>query len=201
VKMRRVAAAFCGLVAAVVGTALPAAADVPVVITFSGDAGVGGQSGWNVADWPFPDCDPTQKVWTWYATSYSNLELDSTSAYVGEAAVNATMTSVTPCAPWDSGTMTLSVVKPLCYTTCYGTSGTFSCSFSGTFLRLSSEITMLQSGSCSVNGRPSVAVPLLQGHFSLYFGPPQPIPYCGCAFYVPPTGANAFEFSNTAPTG
>lgn len=153
----------------------------------------------NVADWPFPECDPTVKTWQWFSNDYVNADLDTLgSAFIGEAELTATMTSVTPCAPIDSGAIALTVGTPFCTLVCLGSSGSINCSLSGSFLRVGTEMNMLVGGSCSINGRPSVSVQL-DGQWHAFFGPAQPVPFCSCGYYAPYSGP--YDFASISVSG
>jgi hypothetical protein len=197
VKARRWVAAVGALLASVLMSVLPAAADVPVTMVLSGSGNAYGTNP-NTADWLYPECDPTQKTWYWWDGTYTNAEIDTVgSAYVGVVNVNATMTSVTPCAPLDQGTMTLTIINQACTPLCIGSNGNVNCSLSGSFLRVGAALTMLIGGSCTVNFRPPVAVQL-QGEWH-FLGTAEPVPLCGCSEWFPPPGP--FEFTTTTVTG
>lgn len=198
-KARRTVAAVCGLVAALAAAVSPVAADTPVTMVMEGAASANGGAPPNAVDWPFPECDPTVNTWTWFGSGEGNVEVDTPgSAYVGELGLSGSMASNTPCAVIDSGTVSLSAFTPLCRTTvCYQSAGYVSCSFTGSFLRVGTEMNMSLSGSCSVNYRPSVSVQL-EGQWHLFVGPSQQIPYCGCGYYSPSGGPIDFTSTNVS---
>jgi hypothetical protein len=195
-RVRGCVALLCGVIASVGGGVLPAAAsgDAPVVVTFSGMGHVLVFDR-HIAAW-LTGCDPFWTSWEWVDNPVTNVEVDTLgSAYVGRANLDATMQSTTPCGVLDSGSMTLSLVTPLCQPSCIGTAGAVNCPTSGTFVRVGARMTMALSGSCTVNGRPPIPVHLA-GEW-LFLGPPQGL--CVCGVYDP--FDTPYEFSYTSASG
>lgn len=180
------------------GLLLPTAAraDTPVAVSIAGTANTT-INGVNVADWPLPECQPTQATWQWTDIPVVNVEADTIgSAFIGQTGLTATMTGSTPCALSDTGSMSMTLATVACPVTCIASAGSVGCTLAGSYLRFATEVTMLASGSCTVNGRPSMSVSL-QGQWA-FAGAGQPATCICPQAALPPL---PYEFSSTSPTG
>jgi hypothetical protein len=194
------AAAMLAVIGATAQVSAAASADTPVVVAFGGPFAHTNTPP-NVADWSLPGCDPTQTTWVWEDNAYGNVELDTIgSAYIGDLIVWAQMTSTTPCAAIDSGSMTLVLTSNQCGAIC-GTAGNVSCNLPGTFVRVGADLVMVVGGSCTINSRPPIAVHL-QGEAPTFLGASSSKVVgwgSGGGVYLPPE--SPYEFTNTTVSG
>lgn len=138
-----------------------AAADTPVSVAMDGFATVMPSAG-APGDWELPGCANGTGQWVVDASTIDNVDVDTVgSIYTGQLDLRAIMTSTTPCADIDTGSLNLDVWKPDCFIRCVASDGSMVCSgITGTFLRIAADLLLVADGSCSINGRPTVTIQL-----------------------------------------